>query len=363
MLSGIVSNFTEEHRDRLKREIQLYGGEVDIIKIEVKPINLILEESNLKKIDYCSIDVEGSEYEIIKNINFNDFEILCFSIENNYNDNRIYELLSKNNYKRIKRLGNDEIYIINKLYLRNTIQVKLLLMKIQDYTNIFLLPIKRVLISFYKKIIKKYLLLKYKNILLRDSTSDNEVFEYVFLEKYHRPNFSISKKPVILDLGANVGFAALDLKQKYPNSKIYCYELCSSNFQILVNNISKFKDILPFNNAVWIRNELVNFDNSLASDALHIDNSISTGSKVLGITMDQIFAHNNLIFVDYVKMDIEGAEFEIFNSDLEWLKKIHSIKVEIHNKEHFDFIFSKLLSCNFNVWKDTKHWSTICAVR
>ena len=67
-------------------------------------INHLLEKNNAPtKIDYISIDTEGTEYNIIKNINFNKWKIRIFTIEHNFNTanrNKIYNILTKNNYKR-----------------------------------------------------------------------------------------------------------------------------------------------------------------------------------------------------------------------------------------------------------------------
>jgi hypothetical protein len=68
-------------------------------------INHLLEKKNSpKNIDYMSIDTEGNEYDIIKNINFNKWKIKIITIEHNFDNNnrkKIYKLLTKNNYKRV----------------------------------------------------------------------------------------------------------------------------------------------------------------------------------------------------------------------------------------------------------------------
>ena len=55
------------------------------------------------KIDYLSIDTEGSEYDIIKNFNFSKYQINILTIEHNNNLNKdlIDELMNKNNYKKV----------------------------------------------------------------------------------------------------------------------------------------------------------------------------------------------------------------------------------------------------------------------
>ena len=68
-------------------------------------INHLLKKNYApKNIDYMSIDTEGSEYDIIKSINFNKWKVKIITTEHNFNNKKrkkIYEFLTKNNYKRL----------------------------------------------------------------------------------------------------------------------------------------------------------------------------------------------------------------------------------------------------------------------
>jgi FkbM family methyltransferase len=74
-------------------------------KVETISLNDLLKKYNCPKIfDYLSIDTEGTEYEIIKNLNFNRFSPKIITIEHNYNTQlryKIYNLLIKENYIRV----------------------------------------------------------------------------------------------------------------------------------------------------------------------------------------------------------------------------------------------------------------------
>ena len=74
-------------------------------KYEVKTISLLdlLDKYNApKKIDFLSIDTEGSEYEILKNFDFNKYEIKIITCEHNFTPMRekVFALLSQNGYVR-----------------------------------------------------------------------------------------------------------------------------------------------------------------------------------------------------------------------------------------------------------------------
>jgi FkbM family methyltransferase len=85
---------------------------VDTISLE----DLLKKHNAPKCITYLSIDTEGSEWEILKEFNFNSFEAIFLSIEHNYNQNRenIQNLLLSNGYIRIfEKISAFEDWFIN----------------------------------------------------------------------------------------------------------------------------------------------------------------------------------------------------------------------------------------------------------
>lgn len=110
-LSGITSKYSDEHLHRIKNEIK-HPDNNGHEKITVKTTTLehLLHKHGMECVDFCSIDTEGCEYDIIKSINFNNITIDVFLIENNYNDNSVEDYLLKNNYKKIQKLAIDDVY-------------------------------------------------------------------------------------------------------------------------------------------------------------------------------------------------------------------------------------------------------------
>ena len=68
-------------------------------------------------IDYLSIDTEGSEFEILSSHNFEEYKFSVITVEHNFTDqrNQIFELLTKNGYKRkYEQLScQDDWYVLN----------------------------------------------------------------------------------------------------------------------------------------------------------------------------------------------------------------------------------------------------------
>ena len=69
----------------------------------VSLMDLLAEHNAPNEIDYLSIDTEGSEYEILKDFDFNKYKIKIITVEHNFTNMRekIFELLTSNGYKRI----------------------------------------------------------------------------------------------------------------------------------------------------------------------------------------------------------------------------------------------------------------------
>jgi FkbM family methyltransferase len=110
MLSGLVNDYDPRHVERIERELQQYGGEAQEIIVECFNINYLLKENNVYHVDYCSIDVEGPELDILKSIDFSSFKYDVFTVENNYGTSDIRDFLHSKGYDLIARLGCDEVY-------------------------------------------------------------------------------------------------------------------------------------------------------------------------------------------------------------------------------------------------------------
>jgi len=113
-LSGIYKNMTQEHKVRFEEHVKMYGGSYRVQNLKSRSLNSILEENKISHIDYLSIDTEGSEFSIIRNIDFSKYTIDTISAENNDpNDLSVRNFLESNGYRYITKCCSDEIYVKN----------------------------------------------------------------------------------------------------------------------------------------------------------------------------------------------------------------------------------------------------------
>jgi FkbM family methyltransferase len=112
---------------------------------------------------------------------------------------------------------------------------------------------------------------------------------------------------------------------------VHAFEPDAALFEILSKNIhsNQFKEVELHQAAIWTENTTLSFDNK-GSEGSHIDTSGQSANKVKAIKLSSILA--NFDAVDFLKMDIEGAEYEVVKDCSEHLHKIENFFLEYHGK-------------------------------
>lgn len=174
---------------------------------------------------------------------------------------------------------------------------------------------------------------------LRLKTSDLPTFDQVFMNQDY--DFRTSKPPeVIVDAGSNIGLATIWFANKYPNAKIIAIEPEKSNFEMLKKNIAPYSNTIPVQAALWHKNEEINLiDPGLGkwgfmTEMKNPSESLpgTTCHTVQGMTIAKIMQDFNVEKIDILKMDIEGAEKEVFIDSSSWISKVNSIIIELHER-------------------------------
>ncbi len=115
MLSCFIDNIDIRHIQRIEEEVLHANCKYTDIEVSCISFNKLLSNKNIKKIDYLSIDVEGLEFEILKSIDFQNLEIAAVSVENNYKDYRIPEIMERANFKLMAMIGDDNIFLSKRI--------------------------------------------------------------------------------------------------------------------------------------------------------------------------------------------------------------------------------------------------------
>ena len=177
----------------------------------------------------------------------------------------------------------------------------------------------------------KHYQLKFKILILRKNTSDKNVFRQIFITKDYNISLKINPK-LIIDAGANVGYSSLWFMKKYPNAKIIAIEPEESNYNILKENTKRWKKIVPIKAGLWYKKTKLKIINNTEEKWAFQTKEISSKEKGIDtVTIGEILKKSGCDKIDILKMDVEGAEKEIFSKNTEWLKKVKILIIELHD--------------------------------
>ena len=175
-----------------------------------------------------------------------------------------------------------------------------------------------------------------ERIYLRRNSKDVNVFQQIFIKK----DLSFLKGKTIgtcIDAGANIGLSTIYIKNLFPQARIFSIEPETANIKMLQLNTKNYTDIVIIDKALSEdSNGLFLFDTGKGSDSFQTIKELSAAApvKIESISIDNLMEEYTLAQLDFVKIDIEGAEeFCINQKAMTWINKSKLLAIEIH--EHF----------------------------
>ncbi len=113
-MSGIKNDIYQKYNSKIISKD--HASETKTVKIFTTNFSEIVPQD--VEIDYLSIDIEGSEFELLKSIDFDKYKIKVISVENNLPDDQDFQVFfNKKHFKYFDRVGQDEIFY-NKNYIK-----------------------------------------------------------------------------------------------------------------------------------------------------------------------------------------------------------------------------------------------------
>jgi FkbM family methyltransferase len=217
-----------------------------------------------------------------------------------------------------------------------------------DYFHYALLGAKLVL---SRRLRPRHIRLHGWKLHIPDSKSFLSSYKEIFVNK----NYKFAghyKKPVIIDLGANIGLSVLFFKRTYPNAQIIALEPDPEIFSYLKKNIlnNGYGDVELIQAAVWDETTYLDFyaDGADGGRITKADNVQPV--RVRTIAIADLLKDKDITFL---KMDIEGAESTVLPASAMFLPRVEYIFVEFHSthkkEQNLDVVISTLSNAGFRL--------------
>ena len=168
-----------------------------------------------------------------------------------------------------------------------------------------------------------------KSCIKEYSKTDETIIEEVLTQDvYDFQNWSPVRQPkFIVDVGSQIGCFSFMAAQLYPNAEVISYELDGENYNKSIINLEEFKNVKVRNKAVigrtkpdgiWESNSTYNSKPlfNTGHPSINTNNPYGKPGASKPLTVEcinfvEIFDKFNIDYIDYLKIDCEGSEYEI----------------------------------------------------
>ena len=177
-------------------------------------------------------------------------------------------------------------------------------------------------------------------------------------------HIKLAADSVVLDVGANIGDLAVQLGRSCSRGRVYTVEPVSENMnmiriQTLLNGIG---NVVMIKAALGGAEGEVEINTAGSRSSVHWgDNPGEKVEKVRCTTLATVMQEQGIEKLDLLKLDCEGAEWEIFPTSEALLPRIRQICMEYHSTKEWNQVrlAEWLRARGYEVWYtgDAKTWN------
>jgi FkbM family methyltransferase len=209
-----------------------------------------------------------------------------------------------------------------------------------------------------------------RSVWVREGTADVDTLWDVFIHHYHLPPARVQRRGVFLiwDLGANIGLTMADMGVEFPDARIVGVELDADNAALARRNFESWDDRASLiEAAAWPEDGETWYHRWPGGTSGYYAHEPTPGEEPQGPVVPTL-SLNTLLErtggpVQFVKMDVEGAERDLLTKNTEWAAQVGCIKVEVHGEYTPDDCVRDLEALGFKARRDRRHPAAVLGVR
>lgn len=171
-------------------------------------------------------------------------------------------------------------------------------------------------------------------VTLRVPSTDVSTYKQVVTREEY--GVELAQRPTtIVDAGANIGLASAYFASRYPEARILAIEPEAQNFELLLKNTAPYPNIQAVRAALWSESGVIGVvDSGTGAWGFRTEASSESlvANSVRAATLDELLDEYGFDHVDLLKMDIEGAEVEVFADTSEWIDRVNVVVAELHER-------------------------------
>ncbi len=170
------------------------------------------------------------------------------------------------------------------------------------------------------------------------SFPDGRSFAFIYKELFKKQIYKFkcqSSEPLIIDCGANIGLSIIYFKKLFPQSHVIAFEPEKAIFGYLQQNLASFDltDVELYRKALWKEDGFIQFSNE-GADASRISVSAAEDGFIGSYKVECVrLSHFLKTKIDFLKLDIEGAELEVLKEIEPCIKSVEHLFIEYHSFE------------------------------
>jgi FkbM family methyltransferase len=174
----------------------------------------------------------------------------------------------------------------------------------------------------------------------------------------HMPPPGLSPR-LVWDLGANIGLSMAHMAAVFAEARIVGVELDAANAELCRRNVAPWGDRCEvIEGAVFPREGEFTYHHQ---EGMEVGYRVDAGAgpedaeerRARAVTLNSLLGRYDAdAVIDFVKMDIEGAEREVLRENVEWADRVRSIRVEVHPPYTVPECLEDLRALGFDAWRD-----------